>query len=130
MSDQLASTLTGETVSPVALQQSVSDFGLPDDDSLVGAFGRLQNPPPDEVPADKPDPEAQSVHSGSSREPTAVIALYLLPGAWPTAAEIPHHSRIGVKLDFVFEVIIGQRHECDAASVQHRLGHELIIACE
>src|SRR6478735_8078890 len=116
MSDQLASTFTGETVSPVALQQSVSEFGLPDNDSLVGAFGRLQNPPPDEVLADKPDPEAQSGHVGSSREPTVVLALHLLPSAWPTVAEIPHHGRIGVKRDCVLEGSIGQRHECDAAS--------------
>ena len=44
MSDQLASTFTGETVSPVALQQSVSEFGLPDNDSsslLVTPTGSL-----------------------------------------------------------------------------------------
>jgi hypothetical protein len=98
--------------------------------ALIGSLGRFQNPPADKHPADKPHPEAQSGHSGSSREPTVVLAFHLLPSAGPNAAEIPHHGRIGVKLDFVLEVIIGQRHECNAASVQDRLGHELIITRE
>jgi hypothetical protein len=60
--EQLAGALTRQTLPPVPPQQPVAQFGLAFDRPLVGTLRRFEDPPADELPVLKADPETQPWH--------------------------------------------------------------------
>jgi len=126
--EELTRSFARQAVAPVAAQDPVPELGLPIDWALVGALRRLQDPPADELAIDEPGPEAESRNPPRGRETSPVEPLDLLAGARSTVAQVAHHLRIRVEVDFLLEVLVRQRDEPDAARVKRRLTHGPVLA--
>ena len=70
---------------------------------------------------DDPGPEAQSRHKPGCREPTLVQVLDLFAGARQAVSEVAHHLRVGVELDLMLKMLVGERNQRYSGGVERGL---------
>ena len=127
MPNELARSLAGQSLAPVAAQEPVSELGLSVNRALVRALGRLKDPPADELAINESDPEAESDHTPCGREAMLVAPFDVLAAARPAIAQVAHHFGVGVEFDLILEVFVRQRDQPKTAGAKRRLAHGCIV---